>query len=65
MAPHDTNTPKEVRRHFVPLAGMAVVVALALIGFVWWIGHATSGADESAPGGPVEQTAPVDGHPPG
>jgi hypothetical protein len=59
MAPHDTNTPKEARRHLVPLVGIAIAVAVAIIGFVWWIGYATSGDETSEPGAPVEQTAPA------
>lgn len=47
MAPHDTNTPKEARRHAVPLIGMGVLVALVAIGFFWWVGQATEGADEA------------------
>jgi hypothetical protein len=63
MAPHDTNTPREARRHAVPLIGMAVLVALVIIGFVWWFGHATSGEDRNAPGAPVEETAPAPASP--
>jgi hypothetical protein len=59
MAPHDTNTPKEARRHLVPLVGIAAAVVIVIIAFVWWIGHATSGAEKSEPGAPVEQTEPA------
>jgi hypothetical protein len=38
MAPHDTNTRKEARRHAVPLIVMGVGVALAVIGLIWWLG---------------------------
>lgn len=44
MAPHDTDTEKEARRHAVPLIGMAVLVVLVILGFVWWISRATEGA---------------------
>ena len=59
MAPHDTNTPKEARRHKVPLIGMAVLVALVFAGFVWWYGHETSGADTGEPGASIDQQAPA------
>ncbi len=45
MAPHDTDTEKEAKRHAAPLIGMAVVVALVLAGFLWWVSQATKGAD--------------------
>ena len=45
MAPHDTDTPKEARRHAAPLIGMGLAVALVLGGFVWWIAQASEGAD--------------------
>ncbi len=53
MAPHDTNTPKEARRHAVPLIGMAVLLAIVLIGFLWWVAHALQGPDETE-ANPVE-----------
>ncbi len=65
MAPHDTNTPKQARRHAVPLIVMAAGVAIVIIGFVWWIGHATSGAETNAPGAPIEQTQPAPAQPKG
>ncbi len=54
MAPRDTNTPREVRRHAGPLIGMAVVVALVLGGFFWWVGQATQGPSETQ-ASPVEE----------
>ena len=59
MAPHDTNTPKEARRHKVPLIGMAVLVVLVFAGFVWWYGHETSGSDTREPGASIDQQAPA------
>jgi hypothetical protein len=45
MAPHDTNTGKEAKRHAAPLIGMAVIVAFVAAGFIWWVIQATDGAD--------------------
>jgi ABC-type transporter Mla subunit MlaD len=47
MAPHDTNPRKEVRRHAVPLIGMALVVVFAVAGFFWWVANVTEGPDET------------------
>ena len=65
MAPHDTNTPKEARRHAVPLIGMAVLLVLVLLGFLWWVSKAAglSGEAETQPAGGIqgentETTAP-------
>jgi hypothetical protein len=58
MAPHDTNTPKEARRHIVPLVGMAIIVIAVAVGFFWWIGRATEGADELD--GTVTEEVPVE-----
>jgi hypothetical protein len=55
MAPHDTNTRREARRHKVPLIGMAVLVVLVLVGFFWWVGRATEGRDEV----PATEDAPA------
>jgi hypothetical protein len=46
VAPHDTNTPKQARRHRVPLIGMGLSVLLVMLGFLWWINRATEGRDE-------------------
>jgi hypothetical protein len=54
MAPHDTNTPKEARRHGVPLIGMAVLLAIVLVGFLWWVAHAFQGPEETE-ASPVEE----------
>ena len=35
MAPHDTNTPKEARRHAFPLIGMAILLVVVLLGFLY------------------------------
>lgn len=60
MAPHDTDTPREARRHRVPLIGMGLCVALVLLGFVWWIGRASKGRDEvPATEEPPAVTAPA------
>ncbi len=47
MAPHDTNTPKEVRRHSVPLIGLGVLLLIVLGGFLWWIAYAAQGPAET------------------
>lgn len=60
MAPHDTNTEREARRHRVPLIGMAACVLLVAIGFFWWVGRATQGRDEvPATEEPPAATAPA------
>lgn len=61
MAPHDTNTEKEAKRHAVPLIGMGVLLALVLIGFLWWVAQVMRGPEETD-ATPVEEpaaTAPV------
>ena len=55
MAPHDTDTPREARRHRGPLIGMAVCVVVVLLGFFWWVGRATEGRDEV----PATEDAPA------
>lgn len=56
MAPHDTNTPKEARRHAFPLIGMAVLLVLVLLGFLWWVSKAAglSGEAETQPAGGIQ-----------
>ena len=66
MAPHDTNTPREARRHAVPLIVMGLAVVLVLIGFVWWFAHMTRKSDTPGsrePGDPIEQTVPAKPNP--
>ncbi len=48
MAPHDTNTPRQARRHAVPLIGMAALVAVVIGGFFWWVREETEGSPPSA-----------------
>lgn len=58
MAPHDTNTPKEARRHAVPLIVMAAILALVAIMFFWWVGDETKEAETDGPAAaeqPLEQ----------
>jgi hypothetical protein len=54
MAPHDTNTEREARRHRVPLIGMAILLVLVALGFLWWVSHAMQGPDETE-ASPVEE----------
>ena len=56
MAPHDTNTPKEARRHAVPLIGITILLVLVAIGFVVWIFSVTEGPDEPEA---IEQVEPA------
>lgn len=56
MAPNDTNTPKEARRHAVPLIGMALSVVFVLLLFFWWVFHVTDGS-ENTQATPTEQPA--------
>lgn len=59
MAPHDTNTPKEARRHVVPLVVMAAILASVAIGFFLFVGSETEppATDPAAEEQPVEPTA--------
>jgi ABC-type transporter Mla subunit MlaD len=57
MAPHDTNTGKEVRRHIGPLVGIGIVIVLVLVGLVWWLSTVFSGPDPSEPSSTVEVPA--------
>ena len=56
MAPHDTNTPKEARRHAAPLIGMALAVLFGVALIFWWVFEVTRGPEE-APHNPVETPA--------
>ena len=58
MAPHDTNTPKEAQRHAVPLIGMGVLLAIVLVGFLWWVANVLRGPTETD-ANPVETPAPA------
>lgn len=62
MAPHDTDTEKEVRRHAGPLIGITVVLVLVLVGLLWWLSGVFSGPDPSEPSSTIE--APAAGAPP-
>lgn len=61
MAPHDTNTPKEVRRHAVPLIGMALAVLFAVGLVFWWLGDALGGNGDvpNAPESPAAESPPA------
>jgi hypothetical protein len=56
MAPHDTNTPREAKRHAVPLIVMGVLLAIVLVGFLLWVSNVLGGRDETE-ASPVEETA--------
>lgn len=54
MSAPRTNIEKQLRDHRVPLIGMAVIVVLVLLGFLWWINDETD--DPAMPGDtPVEE----------
>jgi hypothetical protein len=63
MAPHDTNTPKEARRHAGPLIGIGIVLVLVLVALIWGLASAFSGADPTEPSSTVEVPA-ADAPPP-
>jgi hypothetical protein len=63
MAPHDTNTPKEARRHAGPLIGLGVLLVLVAVGFLWWVSNALQGPDETE-ASPVEEQATEPAEPP-
>jgi hypothetical protein len=50
MAPHDTNTRREARRHRWPLIGMAICVLVAVLGLFWYFGYETQGGGDPMPG---------------
>ncbi|TPE49361.1 hypothetical protein [Amaricoccus solimangrovi] len=56
MAPTDTNTKKEAKRHAGPLIGLAILVVLVVLGFFWWIGYAAKDPAER-PAPPPETSA--------
>ncbi len=56
MAPHDTNTPKEARRHAVPLIGMALAVLFGVGLVFWWIADVAFSPEET-PDPPLEEPA--------
>jgi hypothetical protein len=45
MAPHDTNTPREARRHWGPLVGMAAAILAVVVGVFLWAMGVVSGPD--------------------
>ena len=64
MAPHDTDIPKEVRRHAGPLIGMAAAVLFGVGLILWWAAGSLSGNGDvpNAPDSPAAtETAPADG----
>lgn len=46
MAPHDTNTPRQVRRHIGPLIGISAVLIFVAVLFLLFIGRSTEGIEE-------------------
>lgn len=57
MAPHDTNTPKEARRHAGPLIGFGVILVLVLIGVIWLVSSAFRGPEPGVPSSTAEVPA--------
>ncbi len=49
MSAPEPDLARQQRRHRGPLVGMALAVLLAILGFVWWLGHEVDGADPAAP----------------
>lgn len=60
MAPHDTNTEKEAKRHAVPLVTLGVVVVVVLVGFLWWLSGAMQGREGEDTIPTEEQSSPTD-----
>ncbi len=60
MAPHDTNTPKEARRHVVPLVVMAAILVIVAIMFFWLVGDETKEAETGEPAGAEQSIEQAD-----
>ncbi|UXU82545.1 hypothetical protein GB880_015345 (plasmid) [Paracoccus sp. SMMA_5_TC] len=62
MSAPEPDLSKQQRRHRGPVLGILILVALTILGFVWWMGYET--ADIPKPGDdqqPVdEQSQPAD-----
>lgn len=54
MTPPHTNTPREVRRHWPALTGIALAFVVGIGVFLWWLFDEAA----TAPGAP-EPTAPA------
>lgn len=52
MSAPDTDLQKQRRRHRGPLIGIALVLIVVALGFVWWLGEEVAQAPEQ----PVPQT---------
>ncbi|MFB2595399.1 hypothetical protein ACEYYB_11170 [Paracoccus sp. p4-l81] len=55
MSAPDTDPERQVRRHWVPLIVMIVLVALTVLGFLWWVSDETD--DPVMPGEAVQGEA--------
>jgi ABC-type transporter Mla subunit MlaD len=55
MAPHETNTQRQARRHRVPLIGLAVILIVVAIGFFVWVAGVTRAPEE----GPAVEQGPA------
>ena len=64
MSAPRTNIEKQLRQHRGPIIGMAVILLVVLLGFVWWLADETD--DPQMPGDtPVEEmTTPATPAPP-
>jgi cytoskeletal protein RodZ len=56
VAPHDTNTKRQARRHAFPLIAMGVLLAIVLLVFLWWVAKSAglTGEAEPVPEGGVQ-----------
>jgi hypothetical protein len=64
MAPHDTDTRREARRHRWPLIVMAICVLVAVIGLYWYFGYETEGEADPVPGtAEIEDLEPAPAEP--
>jgi hypothetical protein len=60
MAPHDTNTKKEARRHAVPIIVLILIVVGVAIGLFLWVSNVTQGPEETTASPVEEQPAAPD-----
>jgi len=68
MSAPQTDPEKQRRRHWVPLAGMALAALFGVLLITWWIGEEAAQSDPPAPASQIEApppgSAPVEVIPP-